>query len=266
MNVYDAAANMIAFSEFSVEVARALYGDSAKAEANVSGFGKGSFVTDMVIHLGGAVSSLFSQVSAKDVLSIMHESITLWKHLQGFEPKALDKSDNHVAVTNHYGDILQVKAETVKLVFSEKSADATSKFIRDALDHDGIDSVSVQSDEFAGDLVLVHADEAQWFKNVSPELPLDDFEVTQSLMVEAPVFKDGNKWRFSDATGSFHAAIRDKRFIAEVDAGKPFAKGDMMRVRMRIYQCQKGEKLVGEKEILEVIEHKQRAYQSSMQV
>jgi len=111
---------------------------------------------------------------------------------------------------------------------------------------------------------LLNQDESQWFKDVAPESLLDDFELTQALMIEAPVFKDGNKWRFSDVSGSFYASIKDDLFLSKVDHGKRFAKGDILRVKMRVYQSQKGDKIVGEKEIIEVIEHKERSYQQTI--
>src|SRR5688500_1749177 len=48
MDVYEASANMIAFSDFVVVLAKHAYGDAVQARASVAGFGRGSFVTDLL--------------------------------------------------------------------------------------------------------------------------------------------------------------------------------------------------------------------------
>lgn len=80
MNVYDAAANMIAFSEFIVVAAKAAYGESVNVKAQAAGFARGSFVTDIVINVGGPIVTLFSSGNTKELLSILNEAVKLWKH------------------------------------------------------------------------------------------------------------------------------------------------------------------------------------------
>ena len=76
-----------------------------------------------------------------------------------------------------------------------------------------------------------------------------------TLIIEAPVFKDGNKWRFSDAQNSFYADILDKEFLLKVDQGEPFAKGDWLRVDLRITQEKAGIKITTERAVIKVHEH-----------
>jgi hypothetical protein len=65
---------------------------------------------------------------------------------------------------------------------------------------------------------------------------LFDKTITYALIIEAPVFKDGSKWRFSDGASSFYADFADADFMARVDGGEAFANADSSIVEMRIQQ------------------------------
>lgn len=267
MNVYDAAANMIAFSEFIVAAAKAAYGESVDVKAQAAGFARGSFVTDIVINVGGPLVTLFSSGNAKELLGVIAEAVKLWKHLRGAPPTQVQSDEsNMIKVTNNNGKMLVVQAHTLNLVFGEKGTEAASKFIRDALSKDGIESVSVDAehDEKAERVIDVSRQESQYFVPVAPETPLFDTTIKAALIIEAPVFKEDNKWRFSDGSGSFYANIEDPDFIALVDNGEPFAKGDSLIVEMRIRQQRQGEKLITEKTIIKVIEHRGRPNQATI--
>ena len=85
---------------------------------------------------------------------------------------------------------------------------------------------------------------------------ITDTVVRMGLMLEAPVFKDGNKWRFSDGQQSFHADIEDGEFLARVNAGERFGKGDVLMADVRISQQQSGMKISAERSLVKVHEHK----------
>lgn len=266
MDVYEAAANMIAFSEFVVAAAKATYGATAEAKAEVAGFGRGSFVTDLIINIGGPMATLFSAVSTKDLLSVIKDAVALWKHLEGSPPSQVDRGDESIIkVTNNNGLILNVSAQTAHLVFGEKPGEAVTRFVREALSKEGMDGVSVDADTDgkAERVMEVSRQEAGWFVPVAPERPLSDVTVKVALLIEAPVFKDGNKWRFSDGSGSFYANIEDAAFLEQVDNGEAFCKGDTLVVEMRIEQRRQGERLLTDKTIIKVIEHLRRPSQGS---
>jgi hypothetical protein len=261
MNVYDAAANMIAFSDFMVAATKAICGDKAAAKVEVAGFNHSSFVTDLVFNVGGPLTSLFAAGTAKDVLNLVNESIKLWKHLQGTPPAKVEKSiNNTLSVTNNNGQIINVTIDSLNLVFNEKSTEAAGRFIREALSKDGIDSVSIGSKhgESEEPIAKVERNEAAWFVPVAPETPLFDTITPTALVIEAPVFKDGNKWRFSDGSSSFYADIADTEFLALVDSGEAFAKGDSLIVDLRIVQQRQGERIMTDKTIIKVKEHRRR--------
>jgi len=77
------------------------------------------------------------------------------------------------------------------------------------------------------------------------------------LQIESAVFKDGNKWRFSDGSNSFFAEISDKAFRARIDSGdERFGKGDVLIVDLRRVQSITDTGLKSEYIIDRVREHK----------
>src|SRR5689334_15977482 len=88
MPVHEAAAAMVAFSDFMVAVVRTTYGEQTEAHANVAGFGHGSFITDMVFQVGAMGASIFGVTpSVKDLFEVLKQSFDLWKFLKGEPPK-----------------------------------------------------------------------------------------------------------------------------------------------------------------------------------
>ena len=264
MDVYDAAANMIAFSDFVVAAAKSAFGQDIDARAEVAGFGRGSFVTDLVFNVAGPALSLFSAISPDHLLQVISEAVRLWKHLDGNPPVSVQQSpDNQsVAVQNNNGQIINVQVQSLNLVFNEKAAEAVQRFIKAPLLKDGIDRVEIGSEK---DRVAEAGQaDARCFVPVRPTETITDVTIEMSLTIEAPVFKDGNKWRFHDGANSFHADILDKEFLARVDAGEQFGKGDVLRAEVRITQERSGEHITAARAVVRVIEHRKGAEQTRM--
>ena len=257
MDVYAASTNMIAFSEFMVAAVKAAFGDQANAKAEVAGFGQGSFLTDLVFSVGGPLASVFtgvSGVSVNDLLTVVKEAFALWKHLKGAPPTAIENHGQHVSVTNNSGQIIQVKTETLHLVLSEKGSDTAGRFVRQALEPEGIAAIEIS--EGKETVATASRQESGFFVPIAAETPLTENTVRMALILEAAVFKDGNKWRFSDGTTSFSADIADKEFLQRVEDGERFGKGDVLTVDMLIAQTRTGQKIAAQRTVIKVEEHR----------
>jgi hypothetical protein len=253
MDVYKASANMIAFSEFVVEASRITFGSSVSAKAEVKGFSQGSFVTDLVFYVTGTTASVFSAVSPADLWRVCKEAIALWKHLRGSQPAKVEHHGQTVSVTNNNGQIMQVQTESMTLVFNQKSVDAVGRFVRDGLEDDGIEFVEVRADSDV--IASVERNERSFFVQVAPSTEVTNVTFTMALVIEAPVFKDGNKWRFWDGQRSIHADIEDQDFLARVNEGERFGKGDVLRAEVRISQEQSAGKISATTTVVRVLEH-----------
>jgi len=256
MDVYEASANMVAFSDFVVAAAKATYGGQIDARAEVAGFGRGSFITDIVFNVVGPAATIFSALHADSLAGVIKEAVSLWKHLKGQPPTHVTNGDKNqvVHVSNNNGEIIQVSTQTLNLVvFDDKAGEAVKRFVHDAVGRPGIDSVHIGDGK--QELGAANQDEANFFVPVRPSETVTDTVFKQALIIEAPVFKDGLKWRFSDGQSSFFAEIRDKDFLARVDAGERFGKGDVLHAEVRFVQERSGMKLSGERYIEKVLDH-----------
>jgi hypothetical protein len=265
MDVYEASANMIAFSEFVVLAAKAQFGDAAEIKAEVSGFERGSFETEIVFHVAGAAATIFSGLTVQQVWDTVKDAIDIWRFLRGRPPSKIEPTKNNpqsVVVTNNDGNILQVSTQSLTVVFSDKGSEAVGQFVRHALEKPGIDQVAISDDR--GSVTKVFQDEAQYFVPVAPSQTVTDVTIPMALIIEAPVFKEDNKWRFSDGQQSFFATIEDKEFLARVNAGERFGKGDILLADVRINQQQSGMKLTAERTIVHVKEHRTGPTQLSL--
>lgn len=255
MDVYAATANMVAFSEFVVAAAKIQFGERTEATAKVAGFDRGSFVTDICFEVVGAAATIFSAITPSQLLDLIREAFTLWKHLKGLPPKKIEHQVNQtVEVENNNGEVIQISVQSLTLVLSDKGSESTGRFVREALGASGIDRVDLIAESKT--IADATQNEREYFVPVAPSQDLTDAIVTMSLQIEAPVFRDGNKWRFSDGLQSFHASIEDEGFLRQVNAGERFGKGDILRADVRISQRQVGGKLAAERIVVKVHEHK----------
>lgn len=252
MDVYEASTNMLAFSEFMVAAVKATYGELAEAKAEVSGFEHGSFATDLVINVAGSAATIFSSLDPQQVWQVVKDAFALWKMLRGQPPQSVTHQDQHVTVTNNYGQVITVKTESFQLVLNDKASEATQRFIAAGLNHDGYTSVQIEPDAQTFP-ISVTRDEAQYFVPVAASVQLSDNSVRMTVMIVAAVFQEGNKWRFSDGATTFSAAILDGNFLAAVDKGQRFGKGDVLEVQMRIVQTRQGAKVSVERTVEKVI-------------
>lgn len=264
MDVYEASANMIAFSEFVVVAVKSTFGEQIDARAQVAGIGRGSFVTELVFNVMGPALTIFSATPPELLVKIIKEAIDIWKHLKGSQPAKIEhvQQEQTVKITNNNGDVIQVQTQSLTLVINEKASECVERFIRKPLTVDGIDTVEIASEREP--IASISPKEAHCFVPVAPSEVVTDFTMKMSLVIEAPVFKDDIKWRFYDGSGTIYAAIEDETFLARVNAGERFGKGDILVVDLRITQQRSGLKISAERTVVKVLEHRQGPEQSKL--
>lgn len=187
---------------------------------------------------------------------MVKESFWLWKHLRGKPPAQVAQNDSQsMTVTNNNGQMIQVHADTLNLVLSVPGSTAAEKFVRDALDKEGVASLQITSEASAAPVADVSREEAPFFVPVAPESVVSDNLARMILTVISPVFQDGNKWRFNDGAGAFAAAILDTDFLSSVERGERFGKGDLLDVDVNAVQKRAGAKVSIERTVVKVYQH-----------
>lgn len=82
-------------------------------------------------------------------------------------------------------------------------------------------------------------------------------DVVQHMVLEivSVTFTEGNSWGFYDGERKFTAPVEDTDFIARVDAGEPFSKGDTLRCAVRVIQWRADNRLRIQRRVVKVLEH-----------
>lgn len=263
MDAYEAAAGIIAFADFIAIAARAAYGEQAKIKTEVRAFEHGSFRVQFALDFGGILATLFSGVaSPKDMYELIRQSFEAWKHLQGENPTSTTMlQDGSIQLENTHGQVSIFRAETINIITNPDAANAAQRFAAKPLSQ-GMDSVSIShGNEQIAD---ANTSDASYIGVLIARETLTENLITQWVLLESPVFRDGNKWRFSDGSTSFWADVEDRDFLDQVESGRRFGKGDRMLVEMRLRQSGTITSLKQERSVVRVIDHKPPATQQPL--
>lgn len=255
MDAYEAAAGIIAFADFIAITARAAYGEQAKIRTEVKAFERGSFMVQFALDFGGILATLFTGVAnPKDMYELIRQSFEAWKHLQGENPTSTTTlQDGSIQIVNKHGQVAIYRAETINIITHPDAAQAAHRFAAKPLSQ-GMDQVSISHE--GEKIAEANTDDGQFIGTLIARETLTENLITQWLLLESPVFRDGNKWRFSDGGTTSWADVEDTAFLEQVEAGKRFGKGDRMLVEMRLRQSGTTTALKQERAVVRVLEHK----------
>lgn len=256
MNVYDAAANMTAFSDFVVAAAHKIYGEDVHVKAEVTAFKHGSFGTDLLFEVVGAAAAMLPILP--DIVSVattVKESLELYRFLKGEEPQKVEnREDNSVNVTNNSGSIIVINRPSLQLTLDPKAGKATAQFIGEALSKAGVDSIDISSDGVK--IAQATTNDAMYYHPIGDEDTVTESVTRMGLVIETLSFKDGNKWRMWNGAESLLYAMEDEDFVSRVNSGEAFRKGDILICDVRIKQTKSGGALKLQRAIIKVHDHK----------
>lgn len=266
MNVYDVAKNMVAFSDYVVAATHRVYGEDVEVRAEVNAFQRGSFMTDLVFHVAG-IGATFLAIAPDvgSVVTAVKESLELFVFLKGEAPSKVERRDDRsVHVTNNNGNVTQVNIESLQITLDEKTAKAAGVFIGEALSKPGVSKVEITSE---GKQVARATDnEALFFHPITDESPVIEQTVKMGLVIEVPSFKESNKWIMWDGESSLRFAMEDEDFIARIDSGEPFRKGDILICDVRVTQTKSGGQLKIQRAVVKVHDHKPGEEQTELEI
>lgn len=268
MDVRELVPAMIAMAGLLRAASAELHGDAAEVKVSVrAGFKEGSFGIDMVFFqdILTQLAELFSGKEASasaNAIQILSGIglfggglISLLRWLRGRKIERIDQRDNRAFIFTA-NESIEVDLVTLRLLRNRRVRLELRNVLR-PLEADGVDSFLASTAAGAGELIT--REELPLFAPPADgDVPLSDATMTGVMLkIESAVFKDGNKWRFTDGSRSFFAAIEDSDFLARVDSGEErFGKADILVVELRQIQFAVDGELKSEYRILRVIEHR----------
>lgn len=277
MDVRELAPALIALSELLEQANKAAFPDSNEIRVNVQGnFKGGSFGVDLIAMQSVAqqIVSIFSgseATAAANLLAILGGLgvtgkllggglIGLIKWLNGRKPSAIrfegDKTVFEIKTSEHI-ETFEVDLVAGKLYQSRVVRQSLAKVMK-PLERDGVDVFATIVNGTTTAVVL--KEELSAFEIAGSEADVVSDVTTEGvlLQIESAVFKDDNKWRFSDGATPFYAEIVDESFLERINTGdERFGKGDVLVADLRRVQSVSDTGLKLEHTVVKVREHRE---------
>lgn len=269
MDVRDLAPALVAFADLFAAVNKQVNGGSAEVRVQVKNFKSGSFGIDLVAsqHLLSQIKDIFAGSSATAICnahSIMSMIglvgggglISVLRRLRGRHPVRIERNRDAADVWVTETEVVHVGAQVFELYQNVDVRTSLAKVLS-PLERDGITGFGVISDDQV--VLNLHDDEVCAFGSATTGLTeiVSTAVLRKMLQIESLTFKDGNKWRVHDGMATFYASIEDQEFIAKIDGGQRFGKGDVLIVDLRQVQSVGGGRLMYESAIVKVLEHRE---------
>jgi hypothetical protein len=272
MDVRDLAPALIAIGNLASDANRVLNGDSADIRAEVhASFKAGSFgidlhftqnllkqVTDLLAGQGATATA-----NLGGILSLIGLTggglIALLRKLKGREPVKIEETESGSAkIFLSETEFIEEQDKRVVRLYRNREVRVSLDKLLSPLERDGIDSFGVVKNESV--TVSIRSEERQYFvwqPSLEGDVVSDTTRERILLQIESVVFKDRNKWRVHDGQFGFHAAISDEEFIARIENGERFGKGDVLIADLRVIQKIVDGALLSQYQLSKVHEHRQ---------
>lgn len=268
MDVRDLAPALIAISDLFAAANKELNGDTAEVRVEVkASFKAGSFGIELLfsqdfitqirdMFAGTNATALANAGGIIGLVGLMGGGlIGLLRKLRGRRPYEIFQRGEVAEVWITENESIEVDARVIKL-WRSRTVRASLEKTLSPLESEGItDFGIVYNDQVTLEL---HDDDLPSFRAAGPvEAEVVSDAVTRKvLLLESVVFKEDNKWRVHDGQYPFHAALEDEEFLAKINNGERFGKGDVLVVDLRQVQTIDNGQLKTDYSIVKVHEHR----------
>lgn len=194
----------------------------------------------------------------KQVGEVFSHAIKFLEFLKAKPPSATVAvtGDNNVVVTNSEGAQTTVNHYIIQVAGNAYFQEQTEKVVKPLKKPGRNLTIKQDEDALASATSEDYADITA--KPINDNQPLTANIIDVTLRVRQPHLDGEDSWKFSWGRNRITAQVRDKGFMEKVRTGEEeFRAGDLLRVRMRIEEQQKG-KNVTKRHFIEEVLHKDR--------
>lgn len=171
------------------------------------------------------------------------------------EPAPEGRAHVHVQGDNN---IIIVNDQAVAKLLLDENVRRAAKAITQPVDGTGVTSLQIGKGTASRPPLL--SNDTDTIKALpAPTTVLTDSTVQTALEIISPNFKDENKWRVAQGGEAFWVTIEDKAFLASMDMGRPFVKGDYLIVQMRTLTTATPQGLFADRYVMVVEDQRRRS-------
>jgi len=276
MNAKDFAPSLFATASLVEASAEVMYGVKDAVTVHVQAdFRRGSFHFDLIAAATVVGHQLFQNLSLSDLETLLRfigfragESNNLFAVLRRIGGRSIERTEpeqgsNNVTVTvtgdNATIVIGGVPAPVAKMLTSESVREAVPAVVA-PVGRPGIESYRVGEED--SPTILVTKDDLPALQ-AAPLIraELTDDTSTTAIELLMPNFVEGNKWRVAQGGSPFWVRILDEQFLASMDEGAAFRKGDYLIVQLRTTTYATLDGLQVDRDVIRVLDHRQRSRQ-----
>lgn len=277
MNINDLAPALLALGDLFKEANSVLNKSEMAVQLKVrASFRTGSFGIDLIAVQTTLQSllSIFNSDAVNGALNLIEilglaggtgmGLLQVIKWIRGRNVTQVTIHDDDKATIMIDDDELKVEQKIIDLLQNHKIRQALQQAIAEPLEKEGIEIFAcAQTPDDKTKFEIISKTEGRYFKSPPVEDEhLDEKEYEASYELISPVFQEDNKWRMSDGDSKFYVEILDHDFIREVQRSeRNFAKGDILRMKVRETQVLTENGLKSTRQALEILEHRNRVRQ-----
>lgn len=266
MPLLDLAPAMLSTARLVEDGVRLLYGPTAAVRIEVEAdFKGGSFEFDIltgpVLTAAREIAFQLTREDVKLALEVLgltgggtYSVFALIKWLRNRRVKSVERAGDQARIVVHDGDNITVNINVANLAVNRTIREDAAGVIAPLLSP-GITEFRAVSP--GREPTVIRDDDVGSFE--PPTLiqrELQDKVTEEVIEVVSPTFRDGNKWKFAQGDQSFHAAVLDQKFLAQVNRHEyTFGKGDALRVELRTRVTQSIDGLTAVREVVRVVEY-----------
>lgn len=265
MKVQVLAPSLIALNKLICDLNALLSKGESNVQLYVNAFKPGSFGIELLLDASivNQVKDFFTSSGITAVLnihSLIHviiEIFLLKKWLEGKKPdviKDVPDDDKKVEIRIANNSLI-INKNTFNIYFENTEIHEEMEKVVAPLETDGINEIKLSSSE---EIFALSKEEYKSFVGGDASKEFSENTLRNIvLLVKAPYFELGRKWKVQMGDQLIFVAISDDKFMSDVLEGKEnFSTGDVLVVDLMISQSIENNKIITSYNVLNVLEHK----------